>query len=255
MKKALSIGVVAVALGGLTIGANASSLHLQVGDLEVDTSARIEPSALPKRGGAPVEVNSVVRVSTNDGSTPTALKTLLLQFDKHGGIDSRGMPRCTVAKLTGRTTKAAKAACPGAIVGEGLARAIVTLPGQAPFPVSSPLVFFNAPPTGGNPTLIAHAYEKVPEPQALLTPIVIERINGGRYGYRTKIEMPEIAGGFGAATLSKATIGATRKRGGRTVGFLNAYCRGGRLQVYGLVRFAEGGFTNGTLVQACQAQG
>lgn len=254
MKKALPIGVV-VALAVLAIGANASSLHLQVGNLEVDASARIAPTALPKRGGAPVEVTSVVRVSTNDGSTPTALKTLLLQFDKHGSIDSRGVPRCTMAKLAGKTTDAARAACPGAIVGEGLGKAIVTFPGQAPFSISSPLVFFNAPPTGGKPTLIAHAYERVPEPRALLTPIVIERIRNGRYGYRAEIEMPEIAGGFGAATLSSATVGATRKRGGETVGFVNAHCQGGRLQVHGLVRFAEGGFTNGTLVQACQAKG
>ena len=90
-------------------------------------------------------------------------------------------------------------------------------------------------------------------PNTLLTPIVIERIQSGRYGYQARIELPEIAAGYGAATLSKATVGATRKREGKTVGYANAYCQGGRLQVYGTLVFDEGGFTNGTLVQPCHS--
>ena len=73
------------------------------------------------------------------------------------------------------------------------------MPGQAPFKISSPVSFFNAAPTGGKPTLIAHAYETVPSPQALLVPIVIERVSKGRYGFHVQVEMPEVAGGFGAA--------------------------------------------------------
>lgn len=255
MRKALlSLGIVAALTVG-AIGANAASLHLQVGDLFVDTSATISPSRLPAKGGAPVEVTSAVKVSTRDGSTPTTLEKLVLQFDKHGSIDPSGWPRCTVAKLSGKTTAGARAACPKAIVGEGTAKAVVAPPGGATFGISSPLVFFNAPPTGGKPTMIVHAYEKFPEPKALLTPIVIEKVSAGRYGYRAEIEMPEIAGGYGAATLSEATVGATRKRGGKTVGFLNAFCQGSRLQVYGTVHFTDGGFTNGTLVQACRVAG
>lgn len=252
MRRALvPLGLIAT-LAVTAIGANAASLHLQVGDLLVDSSAEIAPSRLPAKGGAPVEVTSVVKVSTRDGSTPTALEKLVLQFDKHGAIDPRGWPRCTAAKLSGKTTAGARAACRKAIVGEGTAKAVVTPPGQAPFTISSPLVFFNAPPTGGKPTMIVHAYEKFPGPKALLTPIVIEKVNAGRYGYRAEIAMPEIAGGYGAATLSEATVGATRERGGKTAGFLKAYCQGSRLQVYGTVYFTDGGFTNGTLVQACQ---
>ncbi|HSK50194.1 MAG TPA: hypothetical protein VK889_06815 [Solirubrobacterales bacterium] len=252
MKRTLLLLGVVATLAVTAIGANGASLHLQVGELFVDTSATISPSRLPARGGAPVEVTSVVKVSTRDGSTPTALEKLVLQFDKHGAIDPRGWPRCTAAKLSGKTTARARAVCRKAIVGEGTAKAVVTPPGQAPFRISSPLVFFNAPPTGGKPTMLVHAYEKFPEPKALLTPIVIAKVSAGRYGYRAEIEMPEIAAGYGAATLSEATVGATRKRGGRTVGFLNAYCQGSRLQVYGTVHFTDGGFTNGTLVQACR---
>jgi hypothetical protein len=255
MRRTLLIGMAAAILAVIAVGGTAQALHLQVGKLLVDAHATIEPSGLPAKGNAPVEVTSTVRVSTNDGSPPAGLRKLVLQFDKHGSIDPGAFPKCTLAKLEGKTTAAAKAACPKAVVGEGLARAVVTFPGQEPFTISSPLTFFNAPPTGGKPTLIAHAYEKVPEPKAVLTPIVIERVSKGRYGYQVSVEMPEIAGGFGATTLSKATIGVTRKRAGKTVGFVNAHCSGGRLQVFGLVYFGGGeGFTNGTLVQPCHVE-
>jgi hypothetical protein len=256
MRRALLIGTAVALLAALAVGGTASALHLQVGRLLVDASAKVEPSALPEKRNAPVEVTSTVRVSTTDGSAPAGLRKLVLQFDKHGSIDPSSFPKCTAAKLQEKTSDAARAACPKAIVGEGIARAVVTFPGQKPFTISSPLIFFNAPPTAGKPTLIAHAYEKVPVPKALLVPLVVERVHEGRYGYQISVEMPEIAGGYGAAILSKATIGATTKRGGKTVGFVNAHCEGGRLQVFGIVYFGGGeGFTNGTLVQPCHTEG
>jgi hypothetical protein len=256
MRKGLLTGTVVVAfLVALAVGGTAQALHLQVGKFLVDARATVAPSELPANGNAPVEVTSQVRVSTTDGSAPAGLRKLVLQFDKHGSIGAGGWPTCSSAKLAGKTSQAARAACPQAIVGEGTAKAVVSLPGQAPFSISSPLIFFNAPPTGGKPTLIAHAYETVPEPQAVLTPIVVERVHKGRYGYQVEVEMPAIAGGYGAVTLSEATIGATRKRGGKTAGFVNAHCAGGRLQIFGAVHFAGGGFTNGTLVQPCHITG
>ena len=60
----------------------------------------------------------------------------------------------------------------------------------------------------------------MPAPQALLVPIVVERVAKGRYGFHVRVEMPEVAGGFGAPTLAEADVGATRKRNGKKVGFL-----------------------------------
>src|SRR5690242_21664435 len=87
--------------------------------------------------------------------------------------------------------------------------------------MKSAISFFNAAPTGGKPTLIAHAYETVPTPQALLVPIVIERVAKGRYGFHVRVEMPEVAGGYGAPTLAEASVGATRMKSGRKVGYVN----------------------------------
>jgi hypothetical protein len=174
-------------------------------------------------------------------------------LDENGSIETKGVPVCTMAKLAGTTPQVARKRCAGALVGEGTGKAEVEMPGRAPFQISSPLSFFNAPPVGGKPSLIAHAYETVPSPKTLLVPIVIERVSKGRYGFRSKIQLPEIAGGYGSPTLAEAKLGKTFKRGGKSVGYLNAHCDGGRLQVHGTLTFANGDFFPTTLTSPCHS--
>jgi hypothetical protein len=80
---------------------------------------------------------------------------------------------------------------------------------------------------------------------------VVKRVAKGRYGYQVDVKMPEIAGGFGAPTLAEAHVGATRKQGGKKVGFVEAYCSGGRLQVEGDLSFTDGDFFPATLTSPC----
>ncbi|HEV7615220.1 MAG TPA: hypothetical protein VGO36_03205 [Solirubrobacterales bacterium] len=251
MQKNVLRTVSVVILAALFCAASAYALKIEIGKTIVSATATISPRALPAQGGAPVEVESVTRVKTTDGSTPPSLRQLVFVFDKHGFVDTKGLPVCTEAKLAGTTPQVARKRCAGAIVGEGVGKAEVTLPGAAPVEISSPLTFFNAPPTGGRPSLIIHAYEKIPSPKAVLLPVVVERVNQARYGYRVQIDVPPIADGYGAPTLAKATIGASWKRGGKTVGYTNAYCDQGRLQVHGTLRFTDGSFFPGTLTSPC----
>src|SRR5215218_6428082 len=208
LKAVLKVSIVAI-LAGLLACANAYGLKSIIGPTVGSTTATIFPRALPAKKNVPVTVSSVTRIKTTDGSQPGKLSRLIFGFDKNGAVDTKGLPVCTEAKLAGTTSALARKRCSGAIVGEGVGKAEVRLPGLAPQKVSMPLTFFNAPPAGGNPTLIAHAYETVPAPKTLLVPIEIERIHQGRYGYQVTVELPEIAGGYGAATLAKATIGKT----------------------------------------------
>jgi hypothetical protein len=242
---------IVAALAGLVACASAYALQIEIGKTVVSTTATIRPRALPAKANVPVTVSSVTRIKTLDGSQPGKLSRLVFGFDRNGSIDTKGLPVCTEAKLAGTTTAQARQRCRGAIVGEGIGKAEVRLPGLAPQEVSLPLTFFNAPPSGGNPTLIAHAHETIPAAKTLLVPIVVERIHQGRYGFQVTVELPEVAGGYGAATLAKATIGRTWKRGGRTVGYTNAHCSGGRLQVHGSLSFKDGDFFPGTLTSPC----
>lgn len=233
------------------ICASAYAITAEVGPVVVSATATLKPRELPARGNRPVFLSSITRVGTKDGSTPPTLQTLLFQLDRNGTVDTKGLPTCTTTELEGTTPAVARKRCAGALVGKGTGKALVTMPGRAPFTIASPLSFFNGPPDHGSPTLIAHAYETVPAPQALLVPITIERVAKGRYGFRAEVQLPQIAGGYGAATLAEAKIGAVRKRGGQEVGYINAHCVGGRLQVQGSAKFTDGDYFPVLLTSPC----
>jgi hypothetical protein len=243
--------LLAAALASLLVAAGAYAVTVELGNLVISATAEFQPRKLPAHGQAAASFGAVVRVKTRDHSPPPALSVLTFAFDKHGSIDTKGVPTCTVAKLEAATPTEARQRCAGALVGKGTGRAEVTLPGQKPVTISSPISIFNAPPQGGRPSLIAQAYERVPKPQALVVPFTIERIHGGRYGYEAKLKLPPIAEGFGAPLLAEATVGRTYDRGGKKVGYVNAECSGGRLQVHGTLTFADGSFAESTLTSPC----
>lgn len=255
MRRGLLKALLLAGAAGLLLCASAYGLKIVIGKTVVSATAEITPRALPAKGSAPVTISNVTRIHETDGSAPQTLSELTFLFDKHGSVDTKGLPVCTLAKLAEATVAEARKRCAGSIVGEGTGKAIVSLPGAAPQQISSPLTLFNAPPQNGRPSLLVHAYETVPAPQALLVPATIEPIKHGRYGFQVKIQVPPIAGGYGAATLAEAQVGKTWKRGGRTVGFVNAYCNGGRLQVHGSLKFADGSFFPGTLTSPCHVAG
>ena len=246
---------VAAAFVALLACGSAYALKIEIDETTVSATAEISPRALPAQANAPVEVGSITRIKTRDGSQAPALRKISFIFDKNGSVDTKGLPTCSMAKLAETTPPVARKRCAGAIVGEGVGKALVALPGAPSVEISSPLTLFNAAPKGGKPSLIVHAYETLPAPKAVLVPFSIERVDRGRYGFRVQIEVPEIAGGYGSPTLAKATIGKTWKRGGKTVGYTSAHCTGGRLQVYGTLTLADGSFFPGTLTSPCHVAG
>lgn len=253
-RRFVSVAVLAVGLA-LALGATASGIEACIGPLCVSSTVDVQPRELPAKGNAPITLSSTTRIKVKDGSTPPTLEAIDFLIDKHGVVNSKAFPVCPRAKLEGATPSQARKRCAGALVGKGTGKALVTMPGQAPFQITSPVSFFNAAPTGGKPTLLAHAYERAPAPQALLVPIVIERVGKGRYGYQVRVEMPEVAGGFGAPTLAEASVGATIKRGGKKIGYISAHCSGGRMQVEGKLTFTNGDSFPTTLTSPCHTPG
>lgn len=243
--------VTALIVAALACAAAAVAVTTQIGNLKVSATAEFQPRQFPRHGTLPATFGSIVRIKSVNGEQPPALKTLIFEFDKHGRLNAAGVPTCTAAKLEGTTPDEARKRCAGALVGTGVGKARVELPGKAPFTITSPISIFNAPPEGGKPALIAHAYETVPSPQALLVPFTIERIHNGRYGYRAELELPPIAGGDGAATFAEATFGRTYTRHGHKTGYVEAECSGGRLQVQGKMIFGEGSFLPSLLSSPC----
>ncbi|HVO54992.1 MAG TPA: hypothetical protein VMT37_11335 [Solirubrobacterales bacterium] len=238
----------------LAAGAAAITIGGSYGPFSVKATFDVTPHELPAKGEAPVTMTSILRVKQK-GGTPASLKTVTFQVDKHGSIGRRGVPVCTAAKLAETTPSQARKRCAGSLVGTGEGKANVTLPGQSTVQISSPLSLFNGPLDHGRPTLLAHAYETLPKPQALVVPIVIERVKHGRYGYRAKVQLPPIAEGYGSATLAEVKIGRVFDRHGQRIGYFNASCSGGRLQAHGVLSFSDGTLAPTTLVTPCNVSG
>jgi hypothetical protein len=238
------------------VGAGAAvALELRLGNIVITADGGFTPTTLPKHKVAPIRLHGFGKIGTADGTTPPVLEQIVLWFDKHGAVVTRGLPICTPGKLAATTTAAARRLCPGAIVGTGVGKAIVNFPESAPIPASSPITLFNGPRKHGNPTVLAHAHLTVPAPTTFVVPIEIQKVNDGRYGFKTVATIPKIAGGYGTPIYGRLTIGRTWKYKGKTLSYANASCPDGRLQAKGQFRFKDGTNLEGTIFKPCKGKG
>ncbi len=241
---------VALALAALGAGTSAA-LELRAGDILITADGRFSPTALPRLEDAPITLRGGGRISTVSGALPPRLRTLTIEFDRHGSVETTGLPKCSMGRLIATTTRTARRLCPGSIVGTGFGKALVKLPEQAPFPASSPITIFNGPKEGGDLTVLAHAHLTQPVPTTFVLRIVIEKIDKGVYGYRTEARIPSIADGAGIPVSGSLRIGRKWAHLGRDYSYLNARCETGRLQARGEFTFDDGTRLNGTFLRPC----
>jgi hypothetical protein len=250
-----AVAAVLIVTATALAGSSVTKVHLQAGNLLVIGEGGFAPSALPRNVDAPITLFGKGRLDTVDGSLPPILKTIEFEFDKHGSVDTVGLPVCTAAKLQSTTVPQARKLCPGAIVGKGFGHAIVKFPEQDPIPVSSPITIFNGPRKGSDPTVFAHFYTTVPVAVAFVVPIRIESIHNGRYGYRVNAHVPKIAGGAGIPISGSIRIGRKWTYRGVKHSYVNARCPDGRLQATGQFGFNDGTLLQGSFINPCQVRG
>jgi hypothetical protein len=247
----LALFVIANALAAREV----TEIHVVAGNIVVDGQGGFRPTTLPKKVDAPIEIYGSGKISTVDGTLPPILKTIQFEFDKHGSVDTTGLPVCTAPRLQATTVSQARKLCPGAIVGTGFGHAIVKFPEQAPIPANSPITIFNGPRVHGDPSVYAHAYTTVPVPVTFVVPILIETIHNGRYGYRVNAEIPTLANGAGIPISGSIHIGRKWTYKGVKHSYINARCADGRLQAIGTFGFKDGSLLRGTFVRPCQVRG
>jgi hypothetical protein len=253
-KTVLRTTVVAVAL--LLVGAaSALAIRLHFDHVVVNTEGGFTPTTLPKHGYAPIKLHGYGKISTDDGSVPPVLEQITLWFDKHGEVQTRGLPVCTKAKLRATDTKHARQACGDALVGSGFGKAIVYFAESKPIPASSPILLFNGPREHGNPTVLAHAYLSVPAPSTYIVQVEIQRVHDGRYGFKTVAKIPKIASGAGVPIYGRLKIGREWSYKGKRYSYANAGCPDGRLQAKGQFRFRDGTVLQGGVLKKCKGTG
>lgn len=240
----------AVAVAGIATAEKPTIV--QAGNLKLTLNGGFTPKALPKSGKpAPITLNVSGKIETTDGKHPPALKEVVVETDKNGSIDVKGLPTCTSGKLQAQTTANAEKACKKAIIGSGITNVEVEFPEQAPFIAKSKLLALNGGFKGGKTTIYIHAYLTSPVSAAVVTTVKISKVSNGRYGTKSIALVPKIAGGYG----SVREFALTFDRGFKNTPFLFAKCPDGHLNAKATSVFTDGTKLTGSFVRSCTPKG
>jgi hypothetical protein len=235
-----------VALAGLASAEKPTIV--KVGNLELTLNGSFSPKKLPKNKLSPISLQVSGKIRTLDGTHLPALKEVVVDTDKNGGINAKGVPVCTSGKLQAQTTQNAEKACKGAIVGEGTAVAEIELPEQRPINVTSKLLAFNGGIKGGTTTIFIHAFFSSPVNGAIVTTVKVSKEHKGRYGTKSVASIPKIAGGFGSVKEFNLKFN-------KHPGYLVAKCPDGHLNAHATSIFTDGSKLEGEFVRACTPKG
>ena len=100
------------AMGALAIS-SANAQIVKFGNLIVEINGNFSPKKLPRARSkpAPITLKLDGSMATADRTHVPALKTIYLEFDKSGHLNTKGLASCTVGKLQSTLTTQARRAC------------------------------------------------------------------------------------------------------------------------------------------------
>ena len=107
-RRGVALGALVVALTAFVAGA-AQAERGVFENIEASVSGRVEPFRLPRNGQAPISVFIAGHLSTTNGTTPPQLQRMTIQLNRHGSLDSTGLPVCRLAQIQPASTEDALA--------------------------------------------------------------------------------------------------------------------------------------------------
>jgi hypothetical protein len=247
LKRLLGIGAL---IGCVLLAGGANAALVRTGNLVLTADGGFTPRQLPRRAFMPIDFKGYAKLKAVDGSVPTALQQLVLDFDRDGKLTTAGLPTCDPSRLQEATPQEARSRCRGAIVGKGSVSGLVSQEAGPAIPASSPMTLFNGPPQDGHPTVVFHARLTSPAVQDFVITIPIEK-RPGAFRYRATVDIPPIAGGRGALTYLDATIGKRYRFRGMERSYTAARCSDGILHTHGRFTFVDGLIIDGSVEKAC----
>ncbi|HVO53596.1 MAG TPA: hypothetical protein VMT37_04200 [Solirubrobacterales bacterium] len=243
-------GLLVVSVAGVA-AAGSSKEKSCVSNLCFEAGGGFSPKKLSKTKQTPIALTAEGKITTTDGSHPPALTEAVIETDKNGAVNVKGLATCKKSKLQSQDTKHAKAACLPALIGTGTTDVSIAFPESKDVTAHSQLLVFNGGVKGGVTTLYIHAYITVPVPAAIVTTVKISKVHNGRYGLKSVATIPKIASGSGSVTSFKLTINKKFTSGGKKVSVLTAKCPDGRLQAHAVAKFANGLTATTEFVRPC----
>lgn len=191
--------------------------------LRVVMQGDLAPKALPRSGAAPVAVSLGGDLSTTDGSDLPRLRTLQIEINRGGRLETRGLPECPISQIAIATSDRAAAACRGALVGSGTFHANIVLRGQAPYPTTGKLLLFNGR-SHGKPVLFGHIYASKPFATSFVITFKIAERGHGTFGTVLSASLPEALGNWGYVTGIEMKLSRRYSYRGKRRSYLSAGC-------------------------------
>ncbi len=234
----------ALALSVVAFASAEKPITVQAGNLRLTFNGGVTPKALSRTKLEPISLNVQGKIEEVDGSHPPALTEVVVDTDKNGTIDVRGVPTCKQGQLEAVTTTGAEKACKPAILGTGTTDIDLLFPESSPVALHSKLLALNGGTKGGVTTIYIHAFLTTPVTAAVVTTVKISKEHKGPYGIRSIATIPKIAGYAGSVTNFNLTF---KKKlfpyKGQKHGYLLAKCPTGTF-----VAQAEAMFHDGTKI-------
>lgn len=252
---ALVLLALAAVLGGVGL---AGAEVVQSGDLRVTVSTRLTPYRLPRTGTVPVGARIAGHIATVDGGVPPQLVGLDILVNRHGRIETAGLPSCTLDRIQPGSNARALRECGAALVGSGHFWATVVFAEDQPYHTTGRLLIF-AGQSGGRPVVLAHIFTTQPFPTSFVIAFAVKAVHQGPWGTELSASLPQALGDWGYLDRIKLNLGRTyRLPGGGERGYLEAGCpapAGARTVVFPLARaelqFADGEELGETITRPC----
>jgi hypothetical protein len=254
----VAASAVALCLAGASF---AAAEVVQHGTLRVAVQGDLSPKTLPRTGTAPVAVKVGGRVSTTDGAEPPQLQKLEIEINRHGRIETAGLPTCKAEAIQTASNGRTLAVCGPALVGEGTFTGTISLPGTAPFPFEGKLLVFNAL-EHGRPVLLGHIYSPHPFATSFVIAFQVRSERHGEYGTVLTANLRQALGSKKNLTGIEMTLSRRYTYKGQARSYVSAGCpapKGFPSANYPLARtsfgFAGGPTLTTVLSRTCGARG
>lgn len=197
---------------------------IQQGNLRVTVLAQVAPHKLPRKTPAPIAVFISGHIGTADGEVPPQLQKMTVKVNRHGLLQSRGLPVCALPQIQPGSSDHALEGCSDALVGSGRFWASVIFPDQAPYRTTGRLLVFNGRTKGDKPALFAHIFTTQPFATSFVVTFAIKAIKSGTYGTELTASLPQALGNWGFVDRIKLTLRRKYRYLGKSLSYFNAAC-------------------------------
>jgi len=218
-RRAAWLGIAAATLACASL---ATAAVIQQGNLRITVLSQIQPYKLPRKGTAPIAVFVSGHLSTPKGGIPAQLQKLTVKVNRHGLLQSKGLPVCEISQLQPASTERAMQNCGDAVIGSGQFWAHIVLPDQGAYPTHGRLLIFNSR-KNGKPVLLTHIFTSNPFFSSFVISFAIRKTKG-LYGTELSASLPQALGSWGYVDRIKLTLKRKYTYKGQHLSYFNSGC-------------------------------